>query len=240
VAGLSVLTTPPVLIFGTANEAAGEVWLGNSTNAKLTIESAQLTVNFPAPDGTQSGTIALPPDPVVAPGATKRLTIHAGLSLFTAPGSHTAKIDLRTTESGAQSINATMKVARSAVVKIADPPILFTGVVANTTYSGEVVVLNRGNSQFTVGDIPDEAALEVVATPRVLSVATTGSVSVEPALGFTPGPTISFTNNKPTIDPGNWAAVQFQLTTPAAVTADRHFRVLPRVLTERFVIDLLT
>jgi hypothetical protein len=239
VAGLSVLTSTPVLIFGTATEAEGELWLGNSSGADVKIESATLTVNFPAPDGTQSGAITLPPDAIVANGTTKRLLIHTGLTLFTAPGSHTATINL-VTSAGNQSISATMKVAKSTVVAIADPPLLFTGVVANDTYSDEVVVLNRGNSQITVGDIPDEPLLEMVATPRILSIAPSGSVSVAPALGLTPGMDVSFTNNKPAIKPGDWATVQFQLTTPGTVAAGRHFRVLPRVVTERFVIDLLT
>jgi hypothetical protein len=239
VAGLSVLTSTPVLIFGTATEAEGEVWLGNSTGSDIKIESATLTVNFPAPDGTQSGAIALPPDAVLATGTTKRLLIHTGLTLFTAPGSHTATINL-VTSAGNQSISATMKVAKSTAVAIANPPLLFTGVAASTAYSGEIVVLNRGNSQITLDDIADEPLLEMVTTPRILAIAASGSVSVAPALGLTPGMDVSFTNDTPTINPGDWATVQFQLTTPATVAADKHFRVLPRVLTERFVIDLLT
>jgi len=59
-------------------------------------------------------------------------------------------------------------------------------------------------------------------------------------LGLTPGGAATFTNTKPTVVPGGWASVDFKLTTPAALAANTQYRVLPRIATERFTIDLLT
>jgi hypothetical protein len=123
---------------------------------------------------------------------------------------------------------------------VAPQLLTFTGVLPSTTTPGSVVVLNKGNTNIVVGPIPDETLLEMVSTPRVLVAGGGGAVSVEPALGLVPGGTVTFTNTTPTIAPGGWAQVDFHLTTPAALTANRHFRVLPRVATERFVVDLLT
>jgi hypothetical protein len=101
-------------------------------------------------------------------------------------------------------------------------------------------VRNRGNTPFTVNPIPNEDLVEVVVVPRVLEVGTTGAVTVEPAPGATPSGSVTFTNPTPTINPGDWAQVDVQITAPASMTADRHFRVMPRIVTERFIVDLLT
>jgi hypothetical protein len=42
------------------------------------------------------------------------------------------------------------------------------------------------------------------------------------------------------VAPGTWRPVPVKLTMPATITANRHFRVLPRIATQRFVVDLLT
>jgi hypothetical protein len=237
VPAFDVVTPTPILIFGNLTEAAGEVWLSNSSANDIKIDKASLTVSFPT--GADTGTIALPPDVAIAKGSTKRLQIRMGLTAFVPPGTYNASVDL-TTSAGNQTIPAKMVVAKSTVLEIAVTSIVFTGVVASTTYQGTVVAVNRGNVPITVGPIADEALLEMASTLRVLAVAPGGAVSVAPALGLTPGGTATFTNTKPTIVPGDWAEVQFDLTTPGTVAANRHFRVLPRIATQRFVVDLLT
>ena len=83
-------------------------------------------------------------------------------------------------------------------------------------------------------------ALALRPEHTVLEIGTGGSVSVEPAPGPSTGGTVTFTNNTPTIDPGDWAQVDFHLTTPATLAADRHFRIMPRIASERLVVELLT
>lgn len=236
-AAFEVLTPTPILILGDAKQVEGEIWLANSGAAEIKVDSATLTVNFPS--GTQSGPIFAGSETAVPAGSIRRLLIRSGSSSFTPPGSFTASVDL-STSAGSQTIPATVIVTSSVDLELSTTPVLFTGVVASTTYAGEVVAVNRGNASVAVGPIPDETLLEMVSIPRILAVAPGGAVSLGPAEGLTPGGTATFTNNTPTIDPGGFAKVDFVLTTPSTLAANRHFRVLPRIVNQRFVIDLLT
>lgn len=228
--------TTPVLIFGEGRQVAGEVWLTNPTAGSIDITSATLLVNFPTPE---TGDIALPSGAAIANGATRRLLINTSMQPFTPPGSYSATITL-VTSAGNQAIPGTVVIAGSLVPELGPKEQTFTGVTAASTFAGSVVVYNRGNTPIVVGAIPDETLLEMVITPRVLEVVAGGGVTVAPALGMTPGGTVTFTNTKPTIPPGGWGTVDFNLTTPAVLAANLHFRVLPRIATERFVVNLLT
>lgn len=228
--------TTPVLLFGERDQVLGEVWFTNPTGADIKVTGASVLVNFAVPE---TGVIHLSSDAVLAAGATKRLAIAMGVQPFTTPGTYSAALTLNTS-AGDQVVPASVMIASTLVPQLAPTVLTFTGVKKSTTISGSVVVLNKGNTAIVVGPIPDETLLEMVTIARVLAVGGAGSVSVQPALGLVPGGNITFTNTKPTIPPGGWANVDFKLTTPATLTADRHFRVLPRIATERFVVDLLT
>jgi hypothetical protein len=236
VAPLTVVGSTPVLLYGEQGQMAGEVWLSNLTGADVGVSGGSLTVNFPAPE---TGTISFPPGAAVPAGATRRLGLALALQPFTLPGSYTASVTLDTA-AGTQTIPATAVVASVFLPVLAPGQVTFTGVTPATTLDGSVIVRNRGNVPVAVDTIPGETLAQVAVLPRVLTAGPGGSVSVAPAPGALTGGAVTFTNNTPTIGPGDWAQVDFHLTTPAALAAGRHFRVLPRIANERFVIDLLT
>jgi hypothetical protein len=235
VAALKVDTPTPILIFGEFDRVEGEVWLTNTGGVDVTITKALLTVDFATPE---TGSIPLPDSTAVPPGATRCLTIRSGMPAFTAGGTYSAHISLETS-AGNQTIAATVVIADTFVVRLAPSSLTFTGVKKSTTLTGTVYVVNRGNTPVKVGPIPGETMLEVVTVPRVVEVSGT-TLSVEPAPGLASGGTVTFTNPTKTIAPGGWAAVDVKLKMPATLPTNRHFRVLPRITTQRLVVDLLT
>lgn len=234
-AALSVDVAVPILIFGELDKIEGEVWLTNSTGGQVTIDSASLTVNFPTPE---TGPIPLPDGAGLPPGATKRLLIRSGMPMYTPGGTYSAEITLATS-AGGQVVKATVVIADTYVVALAPTVLTFTGVKKSSTLSGTVLVVNKGNTPIKVGAIPSETMLEVVTIPRVVEVSG-ATLSVQPAPGLAAGGTVTFTNPTATVARGAWASVDVKLKMPATLPANRHFRVLPRIATQRLVIDLLT
>lgn len=235
-APLTVQGSTPILLYGEQDRMQGEVWLTNPTSAAIGVSGGSLLVNFAVPE---TGTISFPPGAAVPAGATRRLALDMALQPIAAPGVYTATITLNTA-AGSQTIPATAVVASVFLPVVAPGTLTFTGVTASATVDGSIVVRNRGNIPVVVSTIPAETLVEIAVLPYVLDVGAGGSVSVEPAPGASPGGTVTFTNNTPTINPGDWAPVDFQLTTPASLAAGRQFRVLPRIASARFAVDLLT
>ena len=237
-AALVVEGTTPVLLLCVENQVQSEIWLTNPTPGDVKVDTATLSVTFST--GTESGAIQLPVDATIPADSTRRFAIGMGLKPFVAPGSYSAQIDLGTS-TGPQSISATFVVLSRLAVGLAPSTSVFTGIAASTTVNGTVLVRNKGNVAVTVAAIPDAELFEVTVAPRVLGIAPGGSVSVEPAAGLASLPgTVTFTNATPTIPVGGWADVTYSFTTPAGLAPDLHVRVLPRIATERFAIDLLT
>jgi len=236
VAPLTVQGSTPILLYGEQDRMHGEVWLTNPTGAAIGVSGGSVLVNFATPE---TGTIAFPADAAVPAGATRRLAFDMAMQPTAPPGVYTATITLDTV-AGSQTIPATAVVASVFFPVVAPGKLTFTGVTASATVDGSVIVRNRGNIPVAVNTIPGETLVEVLILPSVLEIGAGGSISVEPAPGPSAGGTVAFTNNTPTINPGDWAQVDFHLTTPAALAADRHFRVLPRIANTRFVVDLLT
>ena len=180
---LDVVGTVPVLVLGDQEQLKGEVWLSNPSAADIAVEGATLSVSFPS--GTETGVIQIPSDSAVGGNASKRLLVSFGIQPATPPGTYAGSIDLQTS-AGPQSIAASIVVGRIVLLAFGTPPQVFSAVAAGATITSNVVVMNRGNVSFTVGDIPDESLFEVVATPRLLTVGTTGVVSVAPSTGLEP------------------------------------------------------
>ena len=235
-ASLTVEGSTPILLYGEQDQMQGEVWLSNPTGAAIEITSGSLLVNFAVPE---TGAISFPASAEVPAGATRRLGLTMTLQPFTVPGFYPATITIQT-NTGPETIPATAVVASVFLPVLAPATITFTDVTPATTLDSSLIVRNRGNIPIVVNSIPGETLAEVVILPRVLKSGTGGSVSVGPAPGSLTGGTVTFTNNTPTISPGDWAQVEFHLTTPATLAADRHFRILPRIVNERFVVNLLT
>jgi hypothetical protein len=233
---LTVEGSTPILLYGEQDRMQGEVWLTNPTGAAIGVSGGSLLVNFAPPE---TGTISFPPGAAVPAGATRRLALDMALQPAAVPGVYPATITLDTA-AGTQTIPATAVVASVFLPVLAPGKVTFTGVTPAATADGSVTVRNRGNTAFTVNTIPDETLVEVVIQPYVLEIGAGGSVTVDPAPAPSAGGAVTFTNDTPTIAPGDWAQVNFHLTTPAALAADRHFRVLPRIASARFVVDLLT
>lgn len=233
---LTVEGSTPILLYGQQDQMEGEVWLTNPSGAAIGITGGSVLVNFATPE---TGSISFPEGTKVPPGGTRRLGLNMGLQPVAAPGTYTAVITIDTV-AGTLTIPATAIVASVFFPAVAPDKLTFTGVAAASTLDGSVVVRNRGNTPVVVTTIPAETLVEVVVLPEVLVVGAGGSVSVEPAPGPSAGGTVTFTNTTPTIAPGDWSQVDFHLSTPAALAADRHFRVVPRIATARFVVDLLT
>ncbi len=234
---LDVLGTTPLLLIGEGDKLRGEVWVSNPSGGDIKVSDAILSVTFPT--GVESGPIGLPADAVVPASSVRRLVINMGLQPLTAPAIYAGTLDL-TTSAGNQSVAASVLVTTTVAPMLVPPGQVFTGVKASKTIPGSIVVVNKGNVDIVVGQIGDEPVLEMKTGPRVLAVGAGGAVVVEPALGLTSGGAATFTNSTPTIVPGGWASVDFKITTPAALTANTQYRVLPRIATERFTIDLLT
>lgn len=234
-AALKVEATEPILIFGELDRIEGEVWLTNDTGADVTIVSATLTVNFPTPE---TGPIPLPEGTALATKATKRLLIQSGIPTYAPGGTFSAHIDLLTS-GGGQTIKATVVIADTFIVALAPTVLTFTGVKKSTTLTGTVLVVNKGNTPIKVGTIPSETMLEVVTIPRVVEVSG-ATLLVQPAPGVAAGGTVTFTNPTPTVAPGDWASLDVKIKMPATLPPHRHFRVLPRIATQRLVVDLLT
>jgi hypothetical protein len=233
---LTVNSPVPILLFGERDQMQGEVWLANSAGSSVDLIGGSLQVNFAVPE---TGPITFPSGAAIPPNAARRLALNLAISPSTPAGVYGATVTI-VTAAGSQAVAAQAIVAGTVVPALGPAKFTFTGVTAATTFNGTIIVRNRGNTPFTVNQIPDENLAEVVVAPQVLEVGAGGAVLVEPAPAATAGGTVAFTNPTPTLNPGEWAQVDFQLTTPAALAADRHFRVMPRIITERFVVDLLT
>jgi len=233
---LTVEGSTPILLYGEQDQMQGEVWLTNTTGAAVGVSGGSVLVNFAVPE---TGTISFPQGAAVPAGATRRLALNMAMQPVASPGSYPATITLDTA-AGTMTIPATAVVANVFLPVLGPSKLTFTGVTPATTFDGSVIVRNRGNTPVVVNTIPGETLVEVVILPYVLEIGTGGSVSVEPAPGPSTGGTVTFTNNTPTIDPGDWAQVDFHLTTPATLAADRHFRIMPRIASERLVVELLT
>ena len=214
----------------------GELWLTNTSGAPIGVSGGSVLVNFPTPE---TGTISFPSGAAVPAGATRRLALQMAIQPIASPGSYPATITLDTA-AGLQTIPATAVVASVFLPMVGPSKLTFEGVTSSATLNGSVIVRNRGNTPIVVNAIPEETLVEIVILPSVLRIGVGGSVSVEPAPGPSTGGTVTFTNNTPTIDPGDWAQVDFVLTTPTALATGRHFRTLPRIASQRFVVDLLT
>jgi hypothetical protein len=233
---LTVGSPVPILLFGERDQMQGEIWLSNSTPSDIGLNGGSVLVNFPTPE---SGAISLPSSTTVPANSTRRLALNMSISPVTPAGVYTGTVSLDTAV-GPLSAPVTAVVASALVPALGPAKFTFTGVTASSIHNATIVLRNRGNTPFTVNPIPDETLVEIVVAPRVLEVAGTGAVTVEPAPAATPAGSVTFSNPTPTINPGDWAQVDFQITAPATVTADRHFRVMPRIVTERFIVDLLT
>ena len=233
---LTVVGSTPILLFGELDQMQGEVWLANPTASDIGVSDGSILVNFATPE---TGTIAFPNGAAVPAGATRRLGLNLAIRPDTSPGLYAATISLNTS-AGVETIPASAVVATVYLPALGPTKVTFSGVAPSSTVDGNLVVRNRGNVPITVNGIPDETLVEVVVIPRALEVDAAGAASVTPAPGPSAGGTVTFTNATPTIAPGDWADVDFHLATPASLVANRHFRVLPRIGNQRFVIDLLT
>lgn len=234
---LDIVGTTPVLVVGTGELVRGDLWLSNPTGSDVKLTGARITVTLPS--GPEAGDIPLPPEVVVPGNGVRRMIVEMGMQPLTAPGTYPAALDLATS-AGSQTVAASMVVTEVVAAVIVPDRLLFTGVAGSAVVAGSVVVRNEGNVPVVVGPIADEPLLEVRAHPRVLAIGAGGAMVVEPALGLAPAGTATFTNATPTIPPGGWSAVTFQLTAPATLAPNAHLRALPRIGTERFAVDLLT
>jgi subtilisin family serine protease len=235
VAALKVENTGPILIFGELDRVEGEVWLTNTSGVEVTINQASLTVDFPTPE---TGSIPLPDNTVVPPGATRCLAIRSGMPSFTLGGTYSAEIAV-VTSAGPQVVKATVVIANTYLARLAPSILTFTGVKKGASLKGTVLVVNQGNTPIKVGPIPGETMLEVVTIPRVVEISG-ATLSVQPGPGLASGGTVTFTNPTKTVAVGAWASIDVTLKMPATLPANRHFRVLPRIVTQRLVVDLLT
>ena len=238
---LDVVGGTPVLLTGAGEVARGEIWLSNSGAEPVTMTSATLTVDVP-PAAPESGPIPIPEDAVIGVGEFKRLSIQFGMPPFTPGGTYTAHIDVGLVPGGVQVIPASFIVLSSSNVALAPNRPVFTGVNPGSTFSATVIVRNVGNVAVTVGPIPDEPLFEIVADERVLQFGLGGSVEVRPDTAIAPTPdTLTFvTPPIPPVPPGGWSEVTFDVVVPATVSLNRHLRALPRIVNERFPLDLLT
>ena len=195
-----------------------------------------LLVNFAVPE---TGAISFPASAEVPAGATRRLGLTMTLQPFTVPGFYPATITIQT-NTGPETIPATAVVASVFLPMLAPATITFTDVTPATTLDSSLIVRNRGQH-------PDRGEQHSRRDPgRGRDPAPRAQIRYwrkcvrRSSARLIDGVAVTFTNNTPTISPGDWAQVEFHLTTRATLAADRHFRILPRIVNERFVVNLLT
>ena len=188
---LTVEGSTPVLLFGEQDQMQGEVWLTNTTGADIGVSGGSVLVNFPSPE---TGAISFPSGTAVPAGATRRLALKMAIRPDAPPGSYPATITLDTA-AGSQAVPATAIVASVFLPVLGPSKLTFVGVTSAATLNGSVVVRNRGNVPVVVNTIPDETLVEVVIVPSVLTVDSSGSVSVEPAPATSAGSAVTFTND---------------------------------------------
>ncbi len=236
---LDVAGSGTALLLGGGATVQGEIWLQNNTGAEVKIDTATLSVQVGAV--TQTGPIPLPQDALIGPGSFKRLSIGFGMEPFTAPGDYTASVTLDTSI-GTQIIPTTLSVLSNAQLAVLPEQTVFTGVVPGTTITTAVIIRNVGNVAVTLTAVPDEPLLEVVTGQRLLGVDGGGTVLVQPATNLAPlADLLSFTlAATPTIAVADWAKVGIDIAVPAGVSTDKHLRALPRIVNDRFSVDLLT
>ena len=236
---LDVAGSPTVLLVGGGETAQGEIWLENNTGGDVKIDAATLSVMVGGVD--QTGPIPLPADASLAAKSFKRLSIGFGMEPFTAPGQYAAHVDL-TTSIGNQTIPATLVVLANAQVAVLPEQPVFSGVLPASTITTAVIVRNVGNVAVTVASVPDEPLFEVVAGQRLLGVGAGGIVQVQPASSLAPlALDLTFTlAATPTIGPAEWARIGIDILVPAGLGLGQHVRALPRIVNDRFNIDLLT
>jgi hypothetical protein len=232
---LTVDIPEPVLVYAERDRFAGTVWLTNGTGADVTLQRATMHVQLPTPE---SADIPLPADTVMAPGATRQLTVQTAIPTFTAPGEFPGHIDLEST-AGVQTITLTLVVVPVVEAAVGPEPLTLTGVQPGATVGARLVVVNRGNVPFTLGPVPPEDVFEVVVVPRVVEV-DGATLRVAPAPSTASAGQATFSDPGVVVEPGSWAAVTLDISLPQGLTADRHYRVLPRLATARAVVDLLT
>jgi hypothetical protein len=236
---LDVAGTGTILVIAGGETAQGEVWLENNTGAEVKIEQADLTITVSGVDHT--GSIPLPQHEVIADKAFRRLAIGFGMEPFTAPGEYVAHVDLDTSI-GIQTIPVTVVVLTNAqVAVIAEQPV-FTQVVPPATITTSVIVRNVGNVPVTIDAVADEPLFDVVAGQRLLGVGAGGVVQVQPATSLVAtAHTLSFTlAATPTIPPAGWSKIDLDIAVPVGVGTGGHVRALPRIVNDRFSIDLVT
>jgi hypothetical protein len=236
---LTVAGSPTLLLVGGGETAKGEVWLENTTGAEVKITNATLTVHVGGVD--QHGPIPLPSDASLPDNSFKRLSIGFGMEPFTAPGPYVAHVDLETSI-GNQTIPATLIVLANAQVAVLPEQPVFAGVVPGSTITTAAIVRNVGNVAVTVASMADEPLFEVVAGQRLLGVGTGGIVQVQPATSLAPlALDLKFTlGATPTIVPAGWERIAIDVLVPAGLGTGQHVRALPRIVNDRFNIDLLT
>jgi hypothetical protein len=236
---LDVAGSPTVLLVGGGETAKGDVWLENNTGGDVKIDSALLTVQVAGVD--QTGPIPLPSDASIANNSFKRMSIGFGMEPFTAPGQYVARVDLQTSI-GNQTIPATLIVLANAQVAVLPEQPVFVGVVPGSTITTAAIVRNVGNVNVTVASVPDEPLFEVVAGQRLLGVGAGGVVQVQPANSLVPlALDLTFTlATTPTIAPAGWARIGIDVSVPVGVSTGQHLRALPRIVNDRFNLDLLT
>jgi hypothetical protein len=103
------------------------------------------------------------------------------------------------------------------------------------------IVRNVGNIAVTVASMADEPLFESWR-PRLLGVGTGGIVQVQPATSLAPlALDLKFTlAATPTIVPAGWERIGIDVLVPAGLSTGQHVRALPRIVNDRFNIDLLT
>jgi hypothetical protein len=237
---LDVAGSGTALLLGGGSTVQGEIWLQNNSGAEVKIHGATLTVDVGGV--SQQGPIPLPQDETIATQSFRRLAIGFGMEPFTAPGEYTASVELDFADGTSQTIPATLVVVANAQVAVLPEQTVFTDVVSPSTISTAAIVRNVGNVPLTVSSITDEPLLDIGASQRLLGVDGTGSVVVQPATDLTPLPeTLSFTlGATPTIGPAEWNKIDIDIAVPIGLSAGRHLRALPRIVNDRFSIDLLT
>ena len=238
---LDVAGSPTALLLGGGETVKGEIWLQNNTGRR----------------GQDRHRDAVGPGRRRRPDTGRsrcRRTRRSGRRLVQTtvdrlrdgavhrPWDYTAQVDARYLDRHPDHSRDAHRPSNAQVAVLPEQPV-FAGVVPGSTITTAAIIRNVGNVAVTVASVPDEPLFEVVAGQRLLGVDGGGIVHVQPATNLAPLALdlLKFTlAATPTIAPADWAKVGIDIAVPAGLSTGQHLRALPRIVNDRFNIDLLT
>ena len=238
---LDVAGSPTVLLVGGGETAQGEVWLENNTGGDVKIEQARRSRSR-SPPSSRPARYRCHPMRRSPTSRSSGCRSASGWSPSPHPGQYVAHVDL-TTSIGIQTIPASLVVLAERAGgrppgaagvqrgwcrrRRSRPPSSFATSATSRSPSRRLPTNRSSKSSRASGCSASAPAGSSRCSRRPTSLRSPLDLT------FTLAAT-------PTIGPAEWARIGIDILVPAGLGTGRHVRALPRIVNDRFNIDLLT